>query len=50
MLEVFVLEGIGEIVAGDALAALILEAAGSRLAEGDILAVTGKIVSKAEGG
>ncbi|WP_345893457.1 coenzyme F420-0:L-glutamate ligase [Cryobacterium sp. SO2] len=51
-LEVFVLPGIGEIRAGDDLAAIILAAAGpaaSRLADGDILAVTSKIVSKAEG-
>ncbi len=55
-LEVFVLPGIGEIRAGDDLAAVILAAAGrsagptgSLLADGDILAVTSKIVSKAEG-
>jgi len=56
-LEVFVLPGIGEIRAGDDLAAVILAAiAGSaaaaeasHLADGDILAVTSKIVSKAEG-
>jgi coenzyme F420-0:L-glutamate ligase/coenzyme F420-1:gamma-L-glutamate ligase len=53
MLEVFVLEGIGEVAAGDDLAELILAAAadsdGSLLRDGDILAVTSKIVSKAEG-
>ncbi|WP_104163999.1 coenzyme F420-0:L-glutamate ligase [Cryobacterium sp. N22] len=51
-LEVFVLPGIGEVRAGDDLAAIIAAAAGpaaSRLADGDILAVTSKIVSKAEG-
>jgi len=51
-LEVFVLPGIGEIRAGDDLAAIILAAAGpgaALLADGDILAVTSKIVSKAEG-
>jgi coenzyme F420-0:L-glutamate ligase/coenzyme F420-1:gamma-L-glutamate ligase len=48
-LEVFVLPGIGEIRAGDDLAVLILAAAGSALRNGDILAVTSKIVSKAEG-
>ena len=48
-LRVFVLEGIGEIVAGDDLAALIAGAAGARLRHGDILAVTSKIVSKAVG-
>ncbi|WP_280679851.1 coenzyme F420-0:L-glutamate ligase [Cryobacterium sp. CG_9.6] len=46
---VFTLPGFGEIVAGDNLGALILEAAQSRLVDGDILAVTSKIVSKAEG-
>lgn len=47
-LRVWAIEGIPEIVAGDDLAALI----GSRvntLTNGDILAVTSKIVSKAEG-
>jgi coenzyme F420-0:L-glutamate ligase/coenzyme F420-1:gamma-L-glutamate ligase len=51
-LEVLVLPGIGEIRAGDDLAAIILAAAGAEaglLADGDILAVTSKIVSKAEG-
>jgi coenzyme F420-0:L-glutamate ligase/coenzyme F420-1:gamma-L-glutamate ligase len=51
-LEVFVLPGIGEVRAGDDLAAIILAVAGpaaSRLADGDILAVTSKVVSKAEG-
>ena len=48
-LSVFVLEGIGEIVAGDDLAVIIAETYGSLLVDGDILAVTSKIVSKAEG-
>jgi coenzyme F420-0:L-glutamate ligase/coenzyme F420-1:gamma-L-glutamate ligase len=56
-LELFVLPGIGEIRAGDDLAAIILTAIArsaaapeaSRLVDGDILAVTSKIVSKAEG-
>ena len=48
-LRVFVLEGIGEVASGDDLAALIGGAAGGRLRHGDILAVTSKIVSKAEG-
>ena len=48
-LSVFVLDGIGEIAAGDDLAVLIAAAAGSVLRDGDILAVTSKIVSKAEG-
>ena len=46
---VFALEGIGEVRPGDDLAALIAGAAGSRLEHGDILAVTSKVVSKAEG-
>ena len=49
MLTVFALEGIPEIVPGDDLAAIIGEAADGRLEHGDILAVTSKIVSKAEG-
>lgn len=57
MLEVFVLKGIGEIAARDDLAELILAAAadaaadagGWLLQDGDVLAVTSKIVSKAEG-
>lgn len=53
-LEVFVLEGIGEIAAGADLVQVILHAATTdagalRLLDGDILAVTSKIVSKAEG-
>ena len=48
-LKVFTLGGFGEIVAGDDLATLIAEAAQSRLVDGDIVAVTSKIVSKAEG-
>ncbi|HZK59081.1 MAG TPA: coenzyme F420-0:L-glutamate ligase [Cryobacterium sp.] len=48
-LTVFALAGIGEIAAGDDLAALIAAAAGEVLQDGDILAVTSKIVSKAEG-
>ncbi|TFC57854.1 coenzyme F420-0:L-glutamate ligase [Cryobacterium sp. TMT2-15-1] len=48
-MHVFVLEGIGEVGAGADLAALIADAAGNRLRDGDILAVTSKIVSKAEG-
>jgi coenzyme F420-0:L-glutamate ligase/coenzyme F420-1:gamma-L-glutamate ligase len=48
-LKVFTLGGFGEIVAGDDLGALICEAAQSRLIDGDIIAVTSKIVSKAEG-
>ena len=48
-LKVFALGGFGEIVAGDDLGELICEAAQSRLIDGDIVAVTSKIVSKAEG-
>jgi coenzyme F420-0:L-glutamate ligase len=54
-LQVFPLAGIGEVRTGDDLADLILAAAdGSaedhpRLADGDVLVVTQKIVSKAEG-
>jgi len=49
VLEVWALEGIPEVRAGDDLVALIAEAAGDGLADGDILVVTSKIVSKAEG-
>lgn len=48
-LSVFAVEGIGEITAGDDLAAVIHGAAGGELQDGDILAVTSKILSKAEG-
>ncbi|MEB0004577.1 coenzyme F420-0:L-glutamate ligase [Cryobacterium sp. 10I1] len=57
-LSVFALEGIPEVAAGADLAGLILAAAevaaagvagGTLLSDGDILAVTSKIVSKAEG-
>ncbi|SDQ40220.1 coenzyme F420-0:L-glutamate ligase [Arthrobacter crystallopoietes] len=48
-LSVFAIEGIGEITAGDDLAAVIHCALGGELQDGDILAVTSKIVSKAEG-
>jgi coenzyme F420-0:L-glutamate ligase/coenzyme F420-1:gamma-L-glutamate ligase len=48
-LEVWGVEGIPEIVAGDDLAALIQDAVGADLLDGDIIAITSKIVSKAEG-
>lgn len=48
-LTVFTLDGFGEIVAGDDLSSLLGAASQSRLIDGDILAVTSKIVSKAEG-
>ena len=49
MLTVFGLDGIGEITGGDDLGALIASAAIGQLEDGDILLVTSKIVSKAEG-
>ena len=47
-LEILPVPGIGEVRPGDDLAAVIAEAA-PWLADGDVLAVTSKIVSKAEG-
>jgi coenzyme F420-0:L-glutamate ligase / coenzyme F420-1:gamma-L-glutamate ligase len=51
-MEVFGIDGIGEIVAGDDLAGIIAAAAASSpdttLADGDVVVVTQKIVSKAE--
>ena len=49
MLQVWALEGIREVVPGDDLVALIADAADGSLADGDIVVVTSKIVSKAEG-
>lgn len=49
MLTVWAVEGIPEIVPGDDLALIIGDALNGALADGDILAVTSKIVSKAEG-
>jgi len=49
MLTVFALEGIPEIAPGADLACIIGDAAAGLLRDGDILAVTSKIVSKAEG-
>lgn len=46
-LEIFAPDGVPEVVAGDDLVALALAAAA--LADGDVLVVTSKIVSKAEG-
>ena len=51
-IEIFGVGGIPEIVGGEALGTLVADAAargGTPLADGDILAVTQKIVSKAEG-
>jgi coenzyme F420-0:L-glutamate ligase/coenzyme F420-1:gamma-L-glutamate ligase len=49
MLTVFAVGGLPEFVAGDDLAAVIGDAIAGVLEHGDILAVTSKIVSKAEG-
>ncbi|MBN9169003.1 MAG: coenzyme F420-0:L-glutamate ligase, partial [Microbacterium sp.] len=49
MLQVWALEGIPEVRAGDDLVALIADAAGPTLEDGDILVVTSKVVSKSEG-
>ena len=53
-LQVFPVEGVGEIRPGDDLAAVLADAlggdrTGTWLAEGDVLVVTQKVVSKAEG-
>jgi coenzyme F420-0:L-glutamate ligase / coenzyme F420-1:gamma-L-glutamate ligase len=48
-LAVLPVAGIPEVVPGDDLPALIVHAVGGMLVDGDILAVTSKIVSKAEG-
>lgn len=49
-MQVWALEGIPEVVAGADLARMILDAAvGNQLIDGDILIVTSKVVSKAEG-
>jgi coenzyme F420-0:L-glutamate ligase/coenzyme F420-1:gamma-L-glutamate ligase len=54
-LELFGLDGMGEVRPGDVLAELILAAAegsgdpGTRLRDGDVVVVTQKVVSKAEG-
>jgi coenzyme F420-0:L-glutamate ligase/coenzyme F420-1:gamma-L-glutamate ligase len=49
MLTVFPVAGLPEFVAGDDLVAIICEAIGEILEDGDVVAVTSKIVSKAEG-
>ncbi|BDV32070.1 coenzyme F420-0:L-glutamate ligase [Microbacterium terricola] len=49
MLQIWALDGIGEVQEGDDLVALIAAAADGALQDGDILVVTSKIVSKAEG-
>ncbi len=48
-IEVWGIEGIPEIQAGDDLAAIVADAVGDTLEDGDIVAITSKIVSKAEG-
>lgn len=48
-LTVWALDGLPEVRAGDDLVALIADAGGTGLADGDIVVVTSKIVSKAEG-
>lgn len=51
MLEVWAPDGLPEVVAGDDLTTLVLDslARGDRLVDGDIVCVTSKVVSKAEG-
>lgn len=49
MLQVWALDGIGEVTPGVDLVSVIADAAGGSLQDGDILVVTSKIVSKAEG-
>ena len=49
MLQVWALDGIPEIAPGDDLVTVIADAAAGDLADGDIVVVTSKIVSKAEG-
>jgi coenzyme F420-0:L-glutamate ligase/coenzyme F420-1:gamma-L-glutamate ligase len=49
VLSVWAVEGLPEFVAGDDLAAIIGDAVAGDLVDGDILAITSKIVSKAEG-
>ncbi|MBA2607963.1 MAG: coenzyme F420-0:L-glutamate ligase [Actinobacteria bacterium] len=49
MISIFGLVGIGEVNDGDRLASLIVAAADGALHEGDVLVVTQKVVSKAEG-
>lgn len=48
-LQIWALDGIPEIVTGDDLVTVIASAVGGSLADGDILVVTSKIVSKSEG-
>ena len=48
-LQVWALDGIPEVEPGADLVALIARAAGDTLRDGDILVITSKVVSKAEG-
>lgn len=48
-LEAWAPDGVPEIAAGDDLAALLLDAVGADLRDGDVVCVTSKVVSKAEG-
>ena len=48
-LQVWPVEGIGEIVPGDDLAAIVVEHLSEPLADGDVVVVTSKVVSKAAG-
>jgi len=47
-IEAWAVDDIGEVTAGTDLAALVVEAAAADLADGDIVLVTSKVVSKAE--
>ena len=49
MITVWSPEGVGEVRQGDDLAALLLSAPAGDLADGDVVCVTSKVVSKAEG-
>lgn len=49
LLQVWALEGIPEIIPGVDLTSVVADAAGASLSDGDIVVVTSKIVSKAEG-
>lgn len=48
-LEVWAPDGIGEVAPGDDLGALVADAVGADLRDGDVVLVTSKVVSKAEG-
>ena len=48
-LRVFGIRGLPEVAGGADIAALVADAAGGTLRDGDVLVVTSKIVSKAEG-